>query len=260
MEACPSRMFAILRECGALARLLPELDRLFGVPQRADYHPEVDTGVHVMMVVDQSAQRGCALPVRFAALLHDLGKGTTPATDLPRHPGHEARSVDLVGAVCARFKVPVDCRDLALLVARYHGDIHRGPELAPATIVRLLESTDACADLPASNNSSRLVPATFMVVAAGRTCPIVHRRFSVRPWRCCAGSTPQRLRAPATTEPALPRGCTRRVSRRCGPGCRQRSGEAFGLTGPALTKEDARRARFIRSRCGRRSRIPAGVR
>ncbi len=143
MEARPSRMFEVLRECGALGRLLPELDRLHGVEQRADYHPEIDTGVHVMMVVDQSAQRGCPLAVRWAALLHDLGKGTTPDTDLPRHPCHEARSVELVGQVCARLKVPGECRDLAMLVARHHGNIHRGPELGAAAIVRLLESTDA---------------------------------------------------------------------------------------------------------------------
>ncbi len=143
MEAQPSRMFEVLRECGALHRLLPEIDCLFGVPQRADYHPEIDTGVHVMMVVDQAAQRGYALPVRFAALLHDLGKGTTPPADLPRHPGHEARSVELVGAVCTRLKIPVDCRDLALLAARFHGDIHRAAELRPTTIVTLLERADA---------------------------------------------------------------------------------------------------------------------
>jgi tRNA nucleotidyltransferase (CCA-adding enzyme) len=143
MEAKPSRMFEVLRECGALARLLPELDGLFGVPQRADYHPEIDTGVHVMMVLDQSAQRAYGLPVRFAALLHDLGKGLTPVGDLPRHPGHEARSVKLVGDVCARLKAPVDCRELALLVARYHGDIHRAAELRASTLVKLLESSDA---------------------------------------------------------------------------------------------------------------------
>ena len=143
LEDRPSRMFEALREGGALARLLPEVDRLFGVPQRADCHPEVDTGIHVMMVVDQSARRACPLPVRWAALLHDLGKGSTPAADLPRHPGHEVRSVELAGAVCARLKVPVECRDLALLVARYHGDVHRGPELTAATIVRLLAGTDA---------------------------------------------------------------------------------------------------------------------
>jgi tRNA nucleotidyltransferase (CCA-adding enzyme) len=143
MEEKPSLMFDVLRECGALARLLPELDRLFGVPQRADYHPEVDTGLHVMMALDHSAQHGYALPVRFGVLLHDLGKGLTPVADLPRHPGHEARSVSLVDAVCDRLKPPAECRDMALLVARYHGDIRRGPELRAATVTRLLERTDA---------------------------------------------------------------------------------------------------------------------
>ncbi|MCM8613921.1 multifunctional CCA addition/repair protein [Accumulibacter sp.] len=143
MEERPSRMFEVLRQCGALARLLPELDALFGVPQRAACHPEVDTGVHVMLVVDLAAERRCALPVRWAVLLHDLGKGLTPAADLPRHPGHEARSVGLAGEVCARLRVPVACRDLALLVARHHGEVHRALELAPAAIVRLLEGCDA---------------------------------------------------------------------------------------------------------------------
>ncbi len=143
LERTPSRMIAVLRDCGALARILPALDRLFGVPQRADYHPEIDTGVHVLMALDQSAKAGFALPVRFAVLLHDLGKGTTPIDDLPRHPGHEARSVELVEEVCAYLKAPSECRDLALLVARYHGDIRRGPELRAGTIVRLLERTDA---------------------------------------------------------------------------------------------------------------------
>ncbi len=143
MEAQPSRMIGVLRDCGALARLLPELDRLFGVPQRADYHPEIDTGVHVMMALDHSAQCGHALPVRFAVLLHDLGKGLTPAADLPRHPGHESRGVKLVDDLCARLRAPTECRDLALLTARYHGDIRRGPELRAATLVKLLERTDA---------------------------------------------------------------------------------------------------------------------
>ena len=114
MEFRPSRMFEVLRECGALARLLPEVNALFGVPQRADYHPEVDTGVHTMMVVDEAARRNFPLPVRFAALTHDLGKATTPADILPRHHGHEARSVRLATALCGRLRVPGDCRDLAL--------------------------------------------------------------------------------------------------------------------------------------------------
>ena len=143
MESRPSRMFMVLRECGALARLLPEVEALFGVPQRADYHPEIDTGVHTLMVVDESAHRSFVLPVRFAALTHDLGKATTPADILPRHFGHEARSVDLVARLCERLRVPHDSRDLALLAARYHGDIHRAAELRPATLVTLLERTDA---------------------------------------------------------------------------------------------------------------------
>jgi tRNA nucleotidyltransferase (CCA-adding enzyme) len=143
MESRPSRMFAVLRECGALARLLPEVEALFGIPQRADYHPEIDTGVHTLMVVDESARREFVLPVRFAALTHDLGKATTPADILPRHLGHEARSVDLVVGLCERLRVPHDSRDLALLAARYHGDIHRAAELRPATLVTLLEKTDA---------------------------------------------------------------------------------------------------------------------
>jgi len=143
MENKPSRMFAALRDCGALARVLPEVDALFGVAQRADYHPEVDTGVHVMMVVDYAAARGYALAVRFAALTHDLGKATTPADVLPRHVGHEMRSVDLLRPMCERLRVPNECRDLALLVAREHGNIHRVLEMGAAALVRLLERSDA---------------------------------------------------------------------------------------------------------------------
>lgn len=143
MEARPSRMFEVLRECGALARVLPEIDALFGVPQRADYHPEVDTGVHVMMVVDHAAARGYALTVRFAALTHDLGKATTPEDVLPRHIGHEGRSVDLLRPLCERLRVPNDCRDLAVLVAREHGNIHRVMEMGAAALVRLFERSDA---------------------------------------------------------------------------------------------------------------------
>ena len=143
MEARPSRMIRTLHECGALGRVLPALDRLFGVPQRADFHPEIDTGEHALMALDCAAREGSALPVRFAVLLHDLGKGLTPAADLPRHPGHEARGQALVEEVCAYLKTPAECRDLALLVVRHHGDIRRGPEMRASTIVRLLEKTDA---------------------------------------------------------------------------------------------------------------------
>ncbi|KVD17206.1 2', 3'-cyclic nucleotide 2'-phosphodiesterase [Burkholderia ubonensis] len=143
MEARPSRMFDALRECGALARILPEVDALWGVPQRADYHPEVDTGVHVMMVIDHAAKQGYSLAVRFAALTHDLGKATTPEDVLPRHIGHEGRSVDLLKPLCDRLRVPNECRDLALVVAREHGNMHRVMEMGAAALVRLFERTDA---------------------------------------------------------------------------------------------------------------------
>jgi len=143
MEDKPSRMFEVLRECGALARIVPEVDGLFGVPQRADYHPEIDTGVHVMMVVDHAAAQGYTLPVRFAALTHDLGKATTPEHVLPRHIGHEGRSVDLLKPLCDRLRVPNECRDLAVLVAREHGNMHRVMEMGAAALVRMLERCDA---------------------------------------------------------------------------------------------------------------------
>ncbi|MDP2794390.1 MAG: multifunctional CCA addition/repair protein [Sulfurisoma sp.] len=142
MEAAPSRMFGTLRACGAASRILPELDALWGVPQRADYHPEIDTGVHVMMVIDMAARLNLPLPARFAALTHDLGKGGTPAFVLPRHGGHEARGVELLGPLCERLRVPVECRDVALLTARFHGDIHKPEQLRPATMVKLLERCD----------------------------------------------------------------------------------------------------------------------
>ena len=143
MEAKPSRMFEELRACCALTRLLPELDKLWGVPQRAEYHPEIDTGVHVMMVLDMSAQLGCNLPIRYACLCHDLGKGTTSADMLPRHIGHEDRSVHLLQDVSARLRVPTECRQLAEVVAREHGNIHRSGEFSAAATVRLLERCDA---------------------------------------------------------------------------------------------------------------------
>jgi tRNA nucleotidyltransferase (CCA-adding enzyme) len=143
MEQKPSRMFEALRACGALARVLPEIDALWGVPQRPEHHPEIDTGVHVMMVVDYAASQNHPLDVRFAALTHDLGKAATPKEELPRHHGHEERSVGLVKALCERLRVPTECRDLALVMAREHGNIHRTAELRANTIVKLLQSVDA---------------------------------------------------------------------------------------------------------------------
>lgn len=143
MERQPSRMFLALRECGALAKLLPELDRLFGVPQPPEHHPEIDTGAHVILVIDWAARQDFSLPVRFAALTHDLGKGATSPELWPRHIGHEAKSADLVRAMSARIRAPADCRDLAMAVAREHGIVHRALELRPGTVVELLERVDA---------------------------------------------------------------------------------------------------------------------
>ncbi len=143
MESRPSRLFEVLRQCGALARLLPEVDRLWGVPQPAQHHPEIDTGVHLMMVLDASARLGASLDVRFACLGHDLGKGTTPPEEWPRHIAHEARSVALVRQVAQRLRVGTEAAALAELVAKEHGNVHRSAELSPAAAVRLLERMDA---------------------------------------------------------------------------------------------------------------------
>jgi len=139
----PSRMFEVLRECGALKVLLPEVERLWGVPQRPEHHPEIDTGVHQMMVLDQCARLNAPRAVRWAALMHDLGKGTTPADVLPRHIGHEGRSVRLAAQVADRLRVPNDCKALAEVVAREHGNIHRSGELNAAALLRLLTRCDA---------------------------------------------------------------------------------------------------------------------
>jgi tRNA nucleotidyltransferase (CCA-adding enzyme) len=143
MGAKPSRMLQVLRECGALQRLLPEVNQLYGVPQRAEYHPEIDTGVHLEMVLDASARVNAPLDVRFACLCHDLGKGTTPADVLPRHIGHEQRSEKLTRALCTRWRVPVECKELAELVAREHGNIHQSLSFGAEAVLRLLVRCDA---------------------------------------------------------------------------------------------------------------------
>jgi tRNA nucleotidyltransferase (CCA-adding enzyme) len=143
MEPKPSRMIGVLRECGALVRVLPELDALFGVPQPANYHPEIDTGAHLLLVLDCAAQRNTPLTVRFAALTHDLGKGVTPKELLPKHHGHEESGVRLVQGLCERLKAPNECRDLALITARHHTTVHRALELRPATVLKLLTQCDA---------------------------------------------------------------------------------------------------------------------
>jgi tRNA nucleotidyltransferase (CCA-adding enzyme) len=143
MEKKPSRMFDLLRDCGALKKLLPEVDRLWGVPQRPEYHPEIDTGVHLMMVLDMAAELQTPLPVRFACLGHDLGKGSTPASEWPRHIGHEERGARLLKGLCQRLRVPTYCREIADVTAREHGNIHRSADFGAAALVRLLERCDA---------------------------------------------------------------------------------------------------------------------
>jgi tRNA nucleotidyltransferase (CCA-adding enzyme) len=143
MERAPARMFEVLRGVGALARLIPEVDALFGVPQPPQHHPEIDTGVHTLMVLDRCAATAQPLPVRYACLVHDLGKGTTPADILPRHIGHEQRGEDLIRGVNERLRVPTDCGELALLTAREHSNVHGSGKLDATAVMRLLERCDA---------------------------------------------------------------------------------------------------------------------
>ena len=143
MEAVPSRMFSVLRDCGALARLLPEVEALWGVPQRPEHHPEIDTGVHLLLVLDLCARLNASLAVCFACLCHDLGKGSTPPDLWPRHLGHEGRSVGLLRQLADRLRVPAACRELAEVVAREHGNIHRSADLNAAAVMRLLTRCDA---------------------------------------------------------------------------------------------------------------------
>ncbi|MDB0047627.1 multifunctional CCA addition/repair protein [Porticoccaceae bacterium] len=142
-ERSPDIYIEVLRQCGALDVLFPEVSRLFGVPQRADYHPEIDTGIHTLMALQQSVRLSRSSKIRFAVLVHDLGKGITPDHVLPSHRGHEARGVPLVNDVCDRFKVPNDVRQLALAVTEYHLMCHKAQELKPETIVNLLKGVGA---------------------------------------------------------------------------------------------------------------------
>jgi tRNA nucleotidyltransferase (CCA-adding enzyme) len=143
MNDKPSRMFEVLRACGALKVLLPELDRLWGMPQRPEHHPEIDTGVHVMMVLDMAVQLGAPLPVRWAVLMHDLGKGNTPPDVLPRHIGHEGRGVKLAQQIAERLRLPGECKELAEVVTREHSNLHRSGEFNAAALMRLLTRCDA---------------------------------------------------------------------------------------------------------------------
>ncbi len=142
-EATPARFFEVLRGCGALARLFPEIDALFGVPQPEKHHPEIDTGAHALLVLAAAARLSADTRVRFAALTHDLGKGTTPAGEWPRHIGHEERGVELVRGLCTRLRAPNEYRELAILVARHHAQCHDADELRPGTLLAALEALDA---------------------------------------------------------------------------------------------------------------------
>jgi len=142
-EPSPAIYFQTLRECAALAVVFPEIDRLYGVPQPERWHPEIDTGVHVNLVLTAAAALSTEPRVRFAALLHDVGKGTTPPSEWPKHRGHEQRGVKIIENLCARMRVPNDFRDLAVMASRDHGNVHRAMELRADTILGLLERCDA---------------------------------------------------------------------------------------------------------------------
>jgi len=142
-EPRPDVFFETLRSCRALARIFPEIDALYGIPQPPRWHPEIDTGAHVMLVVRYAAKIDAPTPVRFAALMHDLGKALTPRDKLPSHHGHEEAGVALVDELCDRLKVPNGYRELAILATRHHASVHRAAELRPATLLKLLETVDA---------------------------------------------------------------------------------------------------------------------
>ncbi len=210
MERAPQRLFEVLRDVGALARLMPEVDALFGVPQPPQHHPEIDTGVHTMMVLQRCAATSQPLPVRWACLVHDLGKGTTPADVLPRHIGHEGRGEDLIRAVNERLRVPVDCGELALLTAREHTNIHASDKLDAKAVMRLLERCDAFRR-----------PERFLQMLAACECDATGRLgFEDRPY-------PQRARLAAALRTAQDVD-TRAVSAKA---------LARGLKGPAIADE-----------------------
>ena len=194
MEAQPERMFAVLRACGALAVLLPELDRLWGVPQRADYHPEVDTGLHTMLVLGQAVQQQAPLAVRWACLVHDLGKGTTPADVLPRHIGHEQRGAKLVRQVCQRLRVPSECKELAELVAYEHGNIHRSQDRVQRRYCACCSAAMPCASRSGLGWRCGLVSAMRGGAGGLRLQPIRSAGAWHRRWRWRWVWPPGRLR------------------------------------------------------------------
>ncbi|OEF25471.1 multifunctional CCA addition/repair protein [Vibrio rumoiensis] len=141
--SAPHIFLQVLRECGALNVILPEIDALFGVPQPENGHPEIDTGIHTLMVAEQASRISQEVSVRFAAQVHDLGKGVTPESEWPSHKMHCHTGIKLIKQLCERIKVPNDCRDLALLVCQHHSNVHRTQELKPSTVLKLLNQMDA---------------------------------------------------------------------------------------------------------------------
>lgn len=161
----PQRFFEVLRECGALAKVLPEVDDLFGVPQTAKYHPEIDTGVHVMMVIEQAASLSADPLVRFAALVHDLGKAVTPKEILPSHTGHEKGGLPIIENLCERLRVPKKYRSLALAVSEYHLHMHKMFELKASTVFNMLQKTRALTD----DERAKQIALCCLADARGRT-------------------------------------------------------------------------------------------
>lgn len=213
-ENTPSRFLEVLRECGALVRIYPEVDRLFGVPQNAEHHPEIDTGIHTLMVIEQCAKLSTDTRARFAAMTHDLGKGITPPEEWPSHHGHENSGVPLVEALCDRLKVPKDYRELAVNVSRYHLQFHRAKELRANTILKLIKAVDgfrrperfklfllAC-EADARGRAGyenrvmlqpKLLTAAYQAAASINVKPIIERGFSGE--KIAAELTQQQIRA-----------------------------------------------------------------
>lgn len=142
-EQSPAQFIQVLRDCKASAIIFPEIDCLFGVPNPSEWHPEIDTGIHTLMVLEQAVRLGVNVKTRFAVLLHDLGKGVTPKEVWPHHPGHEEQGVKLIEALCKRLRVPKDFKELAIITSRYHTHVHKAFELTAKTIVNTLERVDA---------------------------------------------------------------------------------------------------------------------
>lgn len=161
----PQIFFKVLRDCGALAKIMPEIDALFGVPQTAKYHPEIDTGIHTLMVMEQAARLTDDTMVRFAALVHDLGKGVTPQDILPSHRGHETAGIPLINGFCERLRVPKKYQALALAVGEYHLHMHKMYELKATTVLKVLEKTRSLMD----DNRTRQVATACLADARGRT-------------------------------------------------------------------------------------------